>query len=276
MNRFAFKLSSYTLKTLSGFSRARITIQGQSNIPEGSVVYCANHFTRIETVFLPHHIHTITGKPIWSLAAKELFDVPVLEGFIRRLGAVSTDAPDRDDLLLKTLLSGEAQWVIFPEGMMVKNKKLVKDGRFVLTDDKGELRPHTGAAVVALRCAFFRERLRRLKASGAPEFHRLAAELNLSNVDEILEQPTHIVPVNITYYPANPRENILAAIAGLLVREPSKRVMDELMTEGAMLFTGVDITIRFGPPIDMAPYLHHPFLESLLTVKRRVQWTLVM
>ncbi|MFO7988020.1 MAG: alpha/beta fold hydrolase [Desulfotignum sp.] len=271
MNRFAFKLSSYTLKTLSGFSRARITIQGQSNIPEGSVVYCANHFTRIETVFLPHHIHTITGKPIWSLAAKELFDVPVIEGFIRRLGAVSTDAPDRDDLLLKTLLSGEAQWVIFPEGMMVKNKKLVKDGRFVLTDDKGELRPHTGAAVVALRCAFFRERLRRLKASGAPEFHRLAAELNLSNVDEILEQPTHIVPVNITYYPANPRENILAAIAGLLVREPSKRVMDELMTEGAMLFTGVDITIRFGPPIDMAPYLHHPFLESLLTVKRRVR-----
>jgi esterase/lipase/1-acyl-sn-glycerol-3-phosphate acyltransferase len=269
MNRFAFKLSSYTLKTLSGFSRARITVQGESNIPEGSVVFCANHFTRIETVFLPHHIHTITGKPIWSLAARELFDVPVLEGLIRRLGAVSTDAPDRDDLLLKTLLSGKAQWIIFPEGMMVKNKKLVKDGQFVLVDDNGELRPHTGAAVVALRCAFFRERLRRLKASGAPEFHRLAAELDLSDVDDVLAQSTHIVPVNITYYPANPRENLLGTIAGLLVKEPSKRVLDELMTEGAMLFTGVDITIRFGPPIDMAPYLHHPFLESLLTVKRR-------
>jgi 1-acyl-sn-glycerol-3-phosphate acyltransferase len=271
MNRFAFKLSSYTLKTLSGFSRARISIQGASNIPRGSVVFCANHFTRIETVFLPHHIHTITGKQVWSLAAGELFDVPVLEGLIRRLGAVSTDAPDRDDLLLKTLLSGDAHWIIFPEGMMVKNKKLVKDGQFVLVDDNGELRPHTGAAVVALRCAFFRERLRRLKASGAPEFHRLAAELDLSNVDEVLAQSTHIVPVNITYYPANPRENILGTIAGLLVKEPSKRILDELMTEGAMLFTGVDITIRFGPPIDMAPYLHHPFLESLLTVKRRMR-----
>jgi esterase/lipase/1-acyl-sn-glycerol-3-phosphate acyltransferase len=271
MNRFAFKLSSYTLKTLSGFSRARITIQGQSNIPEGSVVFCANHFTRIETVFLPYHIHSITGKQVWSLAARELFDVPVLEGLLRRLGAVSTDAPDRDDLLLKTLLSGDAFWIIFPEGMMVKNKKLVKDGRFVLTDDTGELRPHTGAAVVALRCAFFRERLRRLKALNAPEFHRLTAELDLTGIDDILNQPTHIVPVNITYYPANPRDNILGSMAGLLLKKPSRRVMDELMTEGAMLFTGVDITIRFGTPIDMAPYLHHPYLESLLTVKRRIR-----
>jgi esterase/lipase/1-acyl-sn-glycerol-3-phosphate acyltransferase len=271
MNRFAFKLSSYTLKTLSGFSRARITIQGAENIPEGSVVFCANHFTRIETVFLPHHIYTITGKQVWSLAARELFDVPLLEGLLRRLGAVSTNAPDRDDLLLKTLLSGEAHWIIFPEGMMVKNKKLIKDGRFVLMDGKEELQPHTGAAVVALRCAFFRERLRRLKAMSAPEFDRLTAELDLSNIDEILDLPTHIVPVNITYYPANPRDNILGSLAGLLVRKPTQRVMDELMTEGAMLFTGVDITIRFGPPINMAPCLHHPYIESLLTVKRRIR-----
>ncbi|MCF8092158.1 MAG: alpha/beta fold hydrolase [Desulfotignum sp.] len=271
MNRFAFKLSSYTLKSLSGFSRARLHIQGQENIPEGSVVFCANHFTRIETVFLPYHIHSITGKQIWSLAAQELFQVPVLEGLLRRLGAVSTDAPDRDGLLLKTLLSGYAHWIIFPEGMMVKNKKLLKKGRFVLTDDKGNIRPHTGAAVVALRCQFFRERLRRLKASGAPEFHRLAAELDIENMDGILAHSTHIVPVNITYYPANPRENILGSMAKLLVKEPSKRVLDELMTEGAMLFTGVDITIRFGTPIDMAPYLNDPYLESMLTVKRRVR-----
>jgi 1-acyl-sn-glycerol-3-phosphate acyltransferase len=204
MNRFAFKLSSYTLKTLSGLSKARIKIEGQEHIPQGSVVFCANHFTRIETVFLPHHIHTITGKQVWSLAARELFEVPMLEGLIRRLGAVSTEAPDRDDLLLKTLLSGQAHWIIFPEGMMVKNKKLVKNGRFVLTGDKGDLKPHTGAAVVALRCAFFRERLRRLKAAGAPEFYRLAAELDITNLSEVLTQPTHIVPVNITYYPANP------------------------------------------------------------------------
>jgi esterase/lipase/1-acyl-sn-glycerol-3-phosphate acyltransferase len=271
MNRFAFALSSYTLKYLSGFSRARIQILGQEHIPGGSVVFCANHFTRIETIFLPYHIHTITGKQVWSLAARELFQVPLLEGLLNRLGAVSTHAPDRDDLLLKTLLTGNVHWIIFPEGMMVKNKKLIKNGQFVLTDDTGMMRPHTGAAVVALRCAFFRERLRRLQASGAKEFHRLARELDIQNMDEVLAQPTHIVPVNITYYPANPRENVLGSMAKLLVKEPSKRVLDELMTEGAMLFTGVDITIRFGTPIDMAPYLNDPYLDSLLSVKRRVR-----
>jgi 1-acyl-sn-glycerol-3-phosphate acyltransferase len=271
MNRFAFTLSTYTLKYFSGFSRARIRVVGQENIPTGSVVFCANHFTRIETVFLPFHIHTVTGKQVWSLAARELFQVPLLEGLLKRFGAVSTDAPDRDDLLLKTLLTGDTHWIIFPEGMMVKNKKLVRNGQFVLTDETGNIRPHTGAAVVALRCAFFRERLRRLKAAGAPECNRLAAELDIQDIDAVLEQSTHIVPVNITYYPANPRENILGSIARLLVKDPSKRVMDELMTEGAMLFTGVDITIRFGTPIDMAPYIKDPYLESMLTVKRRVR-----
>ncbi len=105
MNRFAFKLSSYTLKTLSGFSRARITIQGQSNIPEGSVVFCANHFTRIETVFLPYHIHSITGRQVWSLAYRELLDVPVLEGVAQIwLGACVHRRTDRMTCFLKTLL----------------------------------------------------------------------------------------------------------------------------------------------------------------------------
>ena len=104
MNRFAFELSSYTLKTFSGFSKASIRIKGRENIPNGSVIFCANHFTRIETIFLPYHIHTITQKQVWSLAAKELFEVPVLEGFLNKLGAVSTHDPNRDTKILQTLI----------------------------------------------------------------------------------------------------------------------------------------------------------------------------
>ncbi len=125
MNRFALGLSSYTLKTFSGFSNAQIKVSGEENIPEGSIIFTANHFTRIETVFLLFHIHKITKKEVWSLAAAELFDVPVLQLFLKHFGAVSTKDPQRDDLILKTLLSGKGQWIIFPEGMMVKNKKLI-------------------------------------------------------------------------------------------------------------------------------------------------------
>ena len=42
-----------------------------------------------------------------------------------------------------------------------------------------------------------------------------------------------------------PGENILGSIASILMKEPSKRMMDELLTEGAMLFAGVDITNPF-------------------------------
>jgi len=272
MNRFAFELSSYTLKTFAGFSKASIKISGAHHIPDGSVIFTANHFTRIETIFLPYHIHNITKKEVWSLAAAELFDVPVLQGFLNNLGAVSTKDPHRDELILKTVLTGDIQWIIFPEGMMVKNKKLIKKNQFAVTDEGRVRRPHTGAAIVAMRCEFYRERLKRMKDQYEPEFQRLIDAFEIENIDQVLNRQTYIVPVNITYYPASPKENILSKIAQIVMKEPSKRVMEELMTEGSMLFTDVDINIRFGEPIAIKKYLNDPYIESMLAVKRKIKF----
>nr|NJM04534.1 alpha/beta fold hydrolase [Desulfobacula sp.] len=272
MNRFVFELSGYTMKTFSGFSKARIKIFGKENIPDGSIIFTANHFTRIETIFLPYHIHNLTQKKVFSLATAELFDIPMLKGLIDNLGGVSTRDPQRDELILKTLLAQDAQWIIFPEGMMVKNKKLVKQDQFRLTEEGEAKRPHTGAAIHALRCEFFRERLRRLKAMGEPEYERLIKLFEIRDIDPVLSRETAVVPVNITYYPASPRENILSRMAQIVMKAPSKRVMDEVMTEGSMLFSDVDITIRFGDPIKMKGYLNHPYYESMLTVKRKIRF----
>ena len=273
MNRFAFQFSTYSLKTLSGFSRARIHLKGAESIPDGSVIFCANHFTRIETIFLPYHIHGITRKQVWSLATQELFKIPSLEKILHQLGAVSIHDPNRDNLILETLLSGKFHWIVFPEGMMVKNKKLVDEDAFFLKDGERIRTPRTGAALMALRCAFFRERLRRLQDVNPSEFDRLITRLKVENPQRMLSEKTHIVPVNITYYPANPRKNILSSIAQVLLKEPSKRMMDELLTEGAMLLAGVDITVRFGAPIDIAPYLQDPYLESMLSARRPIRFS---
>jgi esterase/lipase/1-acyl-sn-glycerol-3-phosphate acyltransferase len=272
MNKFVFELSGYTMKTFSGFSKAHIKIFGKENIPDGSIIFTANHFTRIETIFLPYHIHNLTHKKVFSLATAELFDIPMLKGLIDNLGGVSTKDPHRDELILKTLLAQDAHWIIFPEGMMVKNKKLVKQDQFRLTEEGEAKRPRTGAAIHALRCEFFRERLRRLKTMGEPEFERLVKLFEIRDIDPVLSKETAIVPVNITYYPANPRENILSRMARIVMKEPSKRVMDELMTEGNMLFSDVDITLRFGEPIRMKGYLNNPYYESMLTVKRKIRF----
>ncbi len=272
MNRFTYELSKYTLKSFSGLSKANTKISGTDNIPQGSVIFTANHFTRIETVFLPYHIHNITQKQVWSLAAASLFNVPVLKGLLDNLGAVSTRDPHRDELILRTLLSGMVHWIVFPEGMMVKNKKVIQKDHFILKDDQAVSRPHTGAAILALRCEFYRERLKRMKDLQPSEFERLKKEFDIKDYDKISKEQTYIVPVNITYYPATSRENILSKIAGIIMKQPSKRVMDELMTEGSKLFTNVDINIRFGIPVTISPYLKEPYIESMLTIKRKIKF----
>ncbi len=51
MNKFAYFMSGYALKALSGLSKARITVHNREKIPDGSIIFIANHFTRIETIF---------------------------------------------------------------------------------------------------------------------------------------------------------------------------------------------------------------------------------
>jgi propanol-preferring alcohol dehydrogenase len=54
---------------------------------------------------LPYQLHRLTGKPVWALAAPELF-VGAFGRYLEQLGAVSTKNPDRDRLMVKTLLTG--------------------------------------------------------------------------------------------------------------------------------------------------------------------------
>ncbi len=275
MNRFAYYMSGYTLKAFSGFSKARISIHGQENIPDASVIFTANHFTRMETIFLPYHIHDLIKKPVWSLASSDLFH-GALKGVLTSMGAVSTKDPDRDRVIVKNLISGDAQCIIFPEGMMVKNKKLVQADEFRITHDSGVSRPHTGAAIIALTTEFYRQRLRRMETINPHEFNRLVSVLEIRDPGKVLGTETFIVPVNITYYPLRARQNLLSSIAVNLMAEPSQRVLDELMTEGTMLLSGVDVDIRFGRPIPIAGHLNHWLIESDLSSRRRILFSNTM
>jgi len=77
MNNFAYLTTSLAIKKLSQLSKLNINIHGEENIPDGSIVFVANHFTRIETLFLPRHLHQLTGIPVWSLADYNLFKGPL-------------------------------------------------------------------------------------------------------------------------------------------------------------------------------------------------------
>ncbi|UCD31418.1 MAG: alpha/beta fold hydrolase [Desulfobacterales bacterium] len=260
MNRFAYRTTGLAVKTLSGLLKARIQIHDQENIPKGSIIFVINHFTRIETLFLPYHIHKITHIPAWSLADDQLFDGP-LGLFLDKVGAVSTRNPDRDLLIIKSLLTGEAVWIIFPEGRMVKSKKIIEKGRFMVSYAGGKHPPHTGAATLALRAEFYRQRLRIMAQKAPHEADRLLQLFQIDSTEPVLERNTYLVPVNITYYPLRAHENVLSSIAARLLENISDRMVEELMTEGTMLLSGVDMDIRFGKPITIKKFLQKAAIQ---------------
>ncbi len=271
MNRFAYRTTGFAIKTISNLSKANIALHGQENIPKGSIIFVINHFTRLETFLMPYQIFTLTKVPVWSLADYELFQ-SALGGYLEQVGALSTKSPDRDRLIVKTLLTGEANWIIFPEGRMVKNKKIVEKGQFMISWAGGKHPPHTGAGTLAIRTEFYRQRLRRLSTEMPDEARHLMDLFQLKSLESVLNRETYIVPVNLTYYPIRARENILSKLAMRLVDDLPERLIEELMTEGSMLLSGVDIDVRFGNPILIREYLRETTIEKDIKAKRRINF----
>ena len=271
MNKFAYLTTILAIKKLSQLSKLNINVHGRENIPDGSIVFVANHFTRIETLFLPRQLHELTGTPIWSLADYSLFKGP-LAAIFDKLGVISTRDPNRDLLMVKSLLTGEAAWVVYPEGRMVKSKKIVDKGRYIISFAGGKHPPHTGAATLALRTEFYRQRFRALKKAAPNEAKRLMASFRLDSIEHVLDRRTYIVPINITYYPLRFQENMISTLLQKALDDLSERGIEEMIAEGTMLLSGVDVDIRFGKPIEMGKFLQRPFVLKDIASTRRIDF----
>ncbi|MBE0504623.1 MAG: alpha/beta fold hydrolase [Desulfuromonadales bacterium] len=248
MNRRAYLTSGHAIALLENLSRVRVNLHGGENLSAAPTIFVVNHFTRIETLLLPYHIYSLTQRPVWSLADAALFR-GTFGNLLDALGAVSTKAPDRDRLMVKSLLTGEANWIIFPEGCMVKDKVIIEQARYAISCAGGRKPPHTGAATLALRTEFYRKRLHALATEFPAEAERLRSLFGITAPSEILAHPTQIIPVNITYYPLRAKENAFSRLAERYLGDLAPRFHEELLIEGAMLLEGVDIDIRFGAPI---------------------------
>ena len=271
MKRYAYLATGRMIALMESFSRIRVIIHGQEHIPAGSIIFVVNHFTRIETLLLPYHIHKLTGVPVWSLADHSFFEGP-FSGFLNRVGAVSTRHPDRDKLIVKTLLTGEANWIIFPEGHMVKDKGYAGKPRLFWPKSGRRRPPHTGAASLALRTEFFRQRLLRLLGEAPDEVERLRRHFELEAVEPVTGIKTWIVPVNMTYYPLRARENVLSNLADRFADKLTDRLREELLTEGTMFFSGVDIDVRFGQPLDVREFLASSHVEEQMFYPGRLNF----
>jgi esterase/lipase/1-acyl-sn-glycerol-3-phosphate acyltransferase len=249
----AFRYTALALEILERVLGSKFSVQGLDKLPQHPVMFVANHFTRSETFFIPYLIYKHTGRQVRCLADASLYS-GTLGKFLRSVGTVSTKNPKRDHIILRDLISGEYDWMIYPEGSMVKSKEIKNEGMFMSYTPYRIGPVHTGSAVLALKSQLYRNNLIEAFEANKPEFlHELERDLGISYQEYLKRINTYVVPLNITYYPIRPGENKIKKLISRLVKKIPSQVAEELEIEGNLLL-GADINVSFGNPINLAEY----------------------
>lgn len=266
MPSLAFTSTKWTLDIATKLIKADVRLHNAEAIQDDmSVLFVVNHFTRLETLLLPYVIYKNTGMEVWSLADAALFQGR-LGAYLENAGALSTQHPDRDKVIIHDLLQGIKPWLIFPEGQMIKDKKVVgPSGNYWVFNPGGRRAPHTGAAALALQTEFLRHKLRCMQEDGDDEnVKKILEHYNVLSLDGVFDKRTMIVPTNVTYFPIRARDNIILKLSRAFARDLSKRAIEELSVEGTIVSKDTDIDITLGTPIDVARYLETPDSEELM------------
>ncbi len=258
------KSTSAALRILEKIINARITVEGLADVPERPTLFVINHFTRIETMLLPHLIYRETGRYPRSLADAALFDGPFGD-YITSLRVTSVKAPHRDQEIIGDLMTGRSNWVIYPEGLMAKSKKILNKRKLILTTQHGDRPVRTGAAMLALKAEIYKQKFfTALAKNDRPKMRDYCNRFDFFGQAELSSHSVQIVPVTISYYPLRPGDNAIKALAKRLFDKLPPRLEEELEIEGNFLLSDSTINVCFAKPIAVADYLDRQFLLSRL------------
>lgn len=239
--------TSLVIDFLKNLLKTRLCVTGLDNIPEGPILFVANHFTRFETAIIPYLIRKETGIIPRSLADDIVF-VKELGDFLRKLGTISTSDPKRSEIILSDLMTGNRNWLIYPEGIMVKNKKIHQQKNYKIFTPKRTGRVRTGAAVAALQAEFIKAEYWSAKRLGGEEHMKYLQKKYCFTEEKLSEKPLSIVPVSISYFPIIPKDNFLKKILYKIFNPAIERFKEEIEIESSLL-SNADINIHFSKPI---------------------------
>lgn len=226
--------------------------EDEASLKSGDI-FLFNHFTRLETLLPPYLIFKATGALSRSVAHHDLFEVNGrLAKVLREAGGVPNNMPGLLPFLAREVLRGR-KVIIFPEGGMVKDRKVVDaQGNVSIYSPERKMfrKQHRGAAVLALTLDLIKYRLRQVLGSGDEKAIKAWCddlELSREELWKAAEKPTTIVPGNITYYPVRTGENVLTRGFENLFPKAPRQALEEVLIESNLLFNPTDMDVRFNP-----------------------------
>ena len=244
-----YKTTGALITAFENIFRSKFQIRNLGNVTNHPTLFVPNHFIRLETFIIPYVLYKHTQKTPRSLGDKSLF-TGILGRFLTALGSISTAQVNRNRIIISDLLKGQLDWVIYPEGFMVKSKSVIdKKGYLIIQTPKGNDVPKTGSAVLALKTEIIKWGLKK---------HLLKKKTFLNQVknkyDVYPHQINHISlkinPVNITYYPLRPGENKISRVFEKIFNDIPEHIKEEIKVESQLIFKS-DVDITFAEPIDV-------------------------
>jgi len=183
----------------------RLRLHGLSTqFASGGGIIVANHFTRLETFAIPYVLYREARVLVRVLAAPMFFTNKRVGQYLLSIGGLPTNYPHKYESIARDILHG-GWWLIFPEGSMIKDRKVLDRGRLQVSDATGRgRRPHhSGAALIALTVQRYQAALRHALRTGE-DLERLCTTLGLhtlipAHLRAIAHRPAAIIHLNLTY-----------------------------------------------------------------------------
>ncbi len=244
-----YKTTGALLTAFETVFRSKFRLRNLDNVTNHPTLFVPNHFIRLETFIVPYVLYKHTKKTPRSLGDKVLFS-GLLGRFLTKLGSISTDQPNRNRIIIADLLKGELDWVIYPEGLMVKSKSVVDEkGNLVIQTPKGNDVPKTGSAVLALKTELLKRGLKKQFLKKSPFFNQMMKKYDIYP-HQINPLSLQINPVNITYYPLRPGESRVSRVLEKVFDDLPNQIKEEIKVESQLIFHS-DVDITFSKPIDI-------------------------
>ena len=155
MPDYALQPAEWTHAAAVRLVKAKIRLHNLDALNDDmAAIFVVGRFTRLEALLLPYALRKYAGSDVSSLVPGSLFQGRI-GAFLKSTATTSAEEPVQDGTFIRTVLTGEHPWIVFPKRAMVEREQAD-------SSQDGFQAHYAQAATLALRAEFHRRELEAL------------------------------------------------------------------------------------------------------------------